>query len=158
VLPNGRVITLNNWSNAKFRLVPVGSGWGLGGQEIGEPVTGHRAAYTFRSVLTSRNYRGGQQEDVDNAVSLLAEVSDPGRFISRVARVSQREQVHPLPAHISFALEMALHEDVERRALEGELAELRSEWAMAEEIAAIADNMMLPATVDDSLQRLRQQR
>ena len=158
VLPNGRIITLTPWRNGKFRLVPVGSGWGLGGEEIGEPVTGHRAAYTFRSVLTSRNYRGGRQEDVDNAVSLLAQVSDPSRFISRVARVAEREHVHPLPAHISFALEMALHEDVERRALEGELRELRSEWAMAEEIAGIADDMMLPAGVEDTIQRFRSER
>ncbi len=158
VLPNGRVIRLNSWRNKKFRLVPVGAGWALGGEEVGEPVTGHRAAYTFRSVLTSRNFRGGRQEDVDNAVTLLAAVSDPSLFISRVARVAERERVHPLPIHISFALEMALHEDVERRALEGELAELRSEWALAEEIAGIADNMLLPTTVEDSLQRMRRER
>ena len=38
-----------------------------------------------------------------------------------------------------LALEMAAHEDAERRALEGELAELEAAWRDAEEIAAIAD-------------------
>lgn len=39
----------------------------------------------------------------------------------------------------ALALEMALHEAAERRALEGELAELESRWREAEEIARIAD-------------------
>jgi hypothetical protein len=36
---------------------------------------------------------------------------------------------------------MAANEDVERRALEGELAELEAAWREAEEIAAIADRL-----------------
>jgi hypothetical protein len=39
------------------------------------------------------------------------------------------------------ALEMALHEETERRALEGELAALEEMWRQAEEIAAIADRL-----------------
>lgn len=39
----------------------------------------------------------------------------------------------------ALALEMALNEDTERRALENELAELRTAWREAEEIAQIAD-------------------
>ena len=39
----------------------------------------------------------------------------------------------------ALALEMALQEDAERRALEGELAALRAAWREAEEIARIAD-------------------
>jgi hypothetical protein len=40
-----------------------------------------------------------------------------------------------------LALEMAAHEDNERRAMEGELAELAEAWREAEEIAEIADSM-----------------
>jgi hypothetical protein len=50
----------------------------------------------------------------------------------------------------SLALEMALHEETERRALEGELAVLEAAWREAEEIAAIAD--VLP---DDPMDRLK---
>jgi hypothetical protein len=39
------------------------------------------------------------------------------------------------------ALEMALHEETERRALEGELAALEEMWRQAEQIAAIADRL-----------------
>ena len=44
-----------------------------------------------------------------------------------------------LPQADRLALEMALHEESERRALEGELAALESAWREAEEIARIAD-------------------
>jgi hypothetical protein len=48
-----------------------------------------------------------------------------------------------LPLVDRLALEMAAHEDIERRALEGELATLAAAWAEAEEIAAIADGLLL---------------
>ena len=44
-----------------------------------------------------------------------------------------------LPREQRLALEMALHESTEQRALEGELAILEAAWREAEEIAAIAD-------------------
>lgn len=47
-----------------------------------------------------------------------------------------------------LALEMAAHEDAERRALEGELAELEAAWRDAEEIAAIADDLLPPPAPD----------
>lgn len=50
----------------------------------------------------------------------------------------------------ALALEMSLHEEAERQALEGELAALEAAWREAEEIAAIADT--LP---DDPLDRIR---
>jgi hypothetical protein len=43
-----------------------------------------------------------------------------------------------------LALEMAMHEEIERRAAEGELAELHTAWIEAEEIASIVDNMLTP--------------
>jgi hypothetical protein len=54
-----------------------------------------------------------------------------------------------------LALEMALHEDAERRALEGELAELERAWKDAEEIAAIADDMFVPGSVQRAFDRMR---
>ncbi|MBB4636821.1 hypothetical protein [Longimicrobium terrae] len=42
---------------------------------------------------------------------------------------------------ISLALEMALHEESERRAMEGELSALEAMWREAEQIAAIADRL-----------------
>ena len=61
------------------------------------------------------------------------------------------------PVH-RLALEMALHEDVERAALEGELEDLERAWRDAEEIAAIADDMFVPSGVRATLSRLRERR
>lgn len=47
----------------------------------------------------------------------------------------------PVPRYRTVALEMALHEDSERRALEGELRDLQRRWREAEEIARIADSL-----------------
>lgn len=50
---------------------------------------------------------------------------------------------------------MALHEEAERRALEGELAALELAWRDAEEIAAIADDLTVPDSVRTELDRLK---
>ena len=43
-----------------------------------------------------------------------------------------------------LALEMAVHEESERRAMEGELATLEKAWRDAEVIAAICDDDLTP--------------
>jgi hypothetical protein len=50
---------------------------------------------------------------------------------------------------------MALHEEAELRALQGELSELERAWRDAEEIAAIADNMLTPSSIQQTLDQLR---
>ena len=60
----------------------------------------------------------------------------------------ERTLLHVVPDVDRLALEMAANEDVERRALTGELAQLEEAWREAEEIAAIADHLFddeLPA-------------
>ena len=52
--------------------------------------------------------------------------------------------VRRLPKPTRLALEMALHEERERRALQGELKTLEAVWKQAEEIAAISDGLLLP--------------
>ncbi|HLM67972.1 MAG TPA: hypothetical protein VK358_10620 [Longimicrobium sp.] len=47
---------------------------------------------------------------------------------------------------VSLAVEMAVHDEMERQALEGELAGLEEAWRQAEQIAAIADR--LPDALD----------
>jgi hypothetical protein len=50
---------------------------------------------------------------------------------------------------------MSLHEEDERRALEGELFLLEDRWREAEEIAAIADDMFIPSGVSAMFSRLK---
>ena len=52
-----------------------------------------------------------------------------------------------------LALEMAVSEELERRALAGDAGVLSQRWRDAEEVAHIADNMFLPASVTDWLAR-----
>lgn len=61
-----------------------------------------------------------------------------------------------LPPSIRLALEMALHEADERRALDGELQALEDRWREAEEVAAIADSMFYPPSLDERLHSLRE--
>ncbi len=57
---------------------------------------------------------------------------------------------------VRLALEMALHEESERAALEGELAPLVAAWREAEEIAGIADGLLVPVGVQQRLDTLKQ--
>jgi len=54
-----------------------------------------------------------------------------------------------------LALEMALHEEAERAAMEGELQVLENAWREAEEIAAISDSLLLPSTVDKAFEAIK---
>ncbi len=55
--------------------------------------------------------------------------------------------LHRLPPPHRLALEMALHETYEELALDDELASLERAWQEAEEIAAIADDLLVPPNV-----------
>ncbi len=63
--------------------------------------------------------------------------------------------VNKMPQPTKLALEMALHEEQERRALQGELKELEAAWRQAEEIAAIADDLLLPEGTAEFLEENR---
>jgi hypothetical protein len=65
----------------------------------------------------------------------------------------QETPLYRLPPVDRLALEMAANEDVERRALLGELDELKAAWQEAEEIAAIADELF----ADDFLAEFKKQ-
>jgi hypothetical protein len=101
------------------------------------------------------NHKGATRSLVQDATRLLSDEGSAEAYLRRVAReggvLGKRKDLTPrvlAPAQ-ALALEMALHEETERRALEGELTLLESAWRDAEEIAAIAD-----ALPDDPLPRL----
>lgn len=53
---------------------------------------------------------------------------------------------------------MALHEEQERRALEGELWMLERAWREAEEIAAISDNLLVRKSAEAFIREHRNER
>ncbi|MDH5235848.1 MAG: hypothetical protein OEW77_12905, partial [Gemmatimonadota bacterium] len=73
-----------------------------------------------------------------------------------VDRKGRPKPVSALPAPTRLALEMALHEEAERRAIEGELAVLEAAWQEAEVIANISDNLLVPADVERQLEVLKE--
>jgi hypothetical protein len=64
--------------------------------------------------------------------------------------------LYALPRTLGLATEMAAHEEQERLALEGDVAQLEAAWREAEEIARIADDLLLPAEVEARLASLRE--
>ncbi len=64
---------------------------------------------------------------------------------------TNRGALFRLPRVQRLALEMALHETSERNALDSELATLERAWREAEEIAAIADGLLVPKHVAETI-------
>jgi hypothetical protein len=86
----------------------------------------------------------------------IERAGDPERYFGAAELEARKlgwgyQELWSMPQEIRFALEMAAHEDTERRAMEGELAELERRWRAAEEIAAIADRLAVPADVERKL-------
>jgi hypothetical protein len=78
-----------------------------------------------------------------------------GVFRRKQNRKAMKEGLFALPREQRLALEMALHEEVERRAMHGELTELEAAWRSAEEIAGISDSLLVPPTVDEQYEKLK---
>ncbi|TFG65572.1 MAG: hypothetical protein E4H28_03900 [Gemmatimonadales bacterium] len=71
------------------------------------------------------------------------------------AKYTRKGSLQALPSDMKLALEMATQEQAEREALEGELTVLAAAWQAAEEIAAIADNLFVPESVEEFIRRER---
>jgi len=111
-------------------------------------IYGDAARWTMGRGLVAVNARGARRRELQLALQVLEHAGSAERYLAAAAR--QRLRLHggselidndpaePNPI-AALALEMALHEETERRALEGELAALEAMWREAAEIAAIAD-------------------
>lgn len=127
---------------------------------------GEAAIRAAGAILPRLNRSGGSARNVQQAVKLLEDVPNIERlFVTAAASTNGGRAFHPVrnalksvPIEQRLALEMAAHEETERRALEGELHILEAAWRDAEEIAHIADDMFLPASVDEDLARLKRER
>ncbi|MDH3272624.1 MAG: hypothetical protein OEN56_14905 [Gemmatimonadota bacterium] len=113
-------------------------------------------------IMPKMNAMGGKERTVRDAVSQIEHHGHPDHFLSDLVKGDRFKDkkgvpgyVNKMPAPTKLALEMALHEEQERRALEGELWRLERAWEEAEEIAAISDDLLLPSDVGDGIERLR---
>jgi hypothetical protein len=114
-------------------------------------VGGADAEVLLAKAVALVNRRRTRRPQVLEAVGLLDGFPTPAEFVAWVAgeRLPLSKggfvQLDPLedPAVLNrrgaLALEMAVHDEQERRAMDGELPMLQAMWRHAEEIAAIAD-------------------
>ena len=121
---------------------------------------GRDAERVLGQLLPQVNRMGGTTLQVREAVSEIELAGDAARYFGHAARQASRlgiTALTDLPVEVRLALEMAAHEDAERRALEGELAELEQAWRDADEIAGIADEMLLSPEVERRLKEMREE-
>jgi hypothetical protein len=121
---------------------------------------GEQAMRAAAIILPHINADGAKRDQVQAAVKEIQTRLTADQLFINVAQLQYQRRTarDPLsiahaPAEIRLALEMATHEAQERRALEGELAELEAMWQEAEEIAGISDNLLLPSRVTDFFKR-----
>ncbi|HKS06055.1 MAG TPA: hypothetical protein VJR92_07050 [Gemmatimonadaceae bacterium] len=139
-------------------------------------LTGREAARVAAILIPKVNRYGGNRQMVADAVREIEASGGPDALVSRLAdagpafmeplKVTRRSRwngfrgfdkhgLYGLTRPQRLALEMSLHEEAERRALQGELQELERAWRDAEEIAGISDNMFVPQSVEERVKELK---
>lgn len=138
-------------------------------------LSGADAMRAAAQLLPAVNRFGGSKSSVSEAVSHLEHFGSPESTLRGIqnafgikgestAKRSKRGELelskapgvlHNIPVSQRLALEMALHEEQERRAMQGELAELEKEWRDAEDIARISDSMFDTPALEGKLAELR---
>ena len=168
---DGRTLKLNKDQMDKSKLLvdPASEEWTLAlKQKRGvEMLHGAEAMRIAGLLLPKMNYMAGSKQSVADAVDQIERTGDPMAFLERVPHdlslKDSREGVKPkkqglitnLSKPTKLALEMALHEEQERRALAGELIDLEMAWREAEEVAQIADNLLVSEEIEDDMARLK---
>lgn len=156
----GGVIKLKNQDLLGTRLRPADDEAGFKLQiRKGKRKVWYNGAEAHRlagAILPRINAMGGKEEAVKQAVERIETAGHPERFLEKTAKLDGYHDKKGVPGYINkmpnptkLALEMALHEEQERRALEGELWLLEQAWKEAEEIAEISDNLLLPEGTDE---------
>lgn len=128
-------------------------------------LTGDAARETLAKLLPRVNVGGAPASRVQDAVSLIESAGGAEGLLPWA--VSQRQQwaakqmigdtgdIGYIPKSARLAIEMAVHEERERLAMLGELAELERAWAQAEEVARMADQLLVPPAIESRLADLQ---
>jgi hypothetical protein len=133
--------------DAVWLEVPHDRGWSR--------IDGLAALQAAGMLLAGANRFGASSAQVSDAVSHVDACGDASSFLRTAAAMGGLRHgrltsllntwrglgTMRLSGTECLALEMALHEESERRALEGELALLEAAWRDAEEVAQIADSI-----------------
>ena len=137
------------------------TGWNWSGEGKNEQgrlqLYGADAMSTLRWAMPRANLGGARGHVIADGVKLMEEAGGPSSYpvwaAAQVRAWAARSSygdtgaVNVLPHAARLALEMAVNEESERQAMEGELAALERAWADAEEVAVIADSLLVPQNV-----------
>jgi hypothetical protein len=132
-------------------------------------LSGPTALRAAGRILPHVNEWGGSDAQVRQAVTMIEEARSPERFFSHIApekgevrgegAIFEKDVsvLRKLDPNVRLALEMAAHENSEQRALEGELSVLEAAWREAEEVASIADRLLIPERIEDLLRKFKRE-
>ncbi len=157
--PEGTLQPLRFSHVARLEIVasPIDSSWALrvAHSEGVTDFAGAQAVQVAGNLLSRLNHDGGSASQIREATRRIADAGDADRYIraSGALRAVRRRKnaifwdddvgVLGLTSTERIALEIAVHEDAERLAMQGELTALEEAWRDAEEIASIADSMFV---------------
>jgi len=116
--------------------------------QVGAMLEGSDAERALRHGLTYVNLKKGRKvkRKAEEAASVVERAGGPQELIATATRAEIA--VSTLKGAQGLALEMAVDEQAEVRDLE-------REWRRADEIAEIADNMLLPPSIEQELRDLK---
>lgn len=114
---------------------------------------GIEAMQAASTLLAGTNRYGAPVAQVQDAVRRVEEMGDAATYLRSASSLGDSRNIRltsvlnlwrglgtmRLSSTECLALEMSLHEESERRALEGELSLLEAAWREAEEVARVAD-------------------
>lgn len=115
----------------------------------GAQIEGTDAELALRAGLTFVNLKKGKRvkKKAEEAAGYVDRHGGPEQFIRLTTRIEK--SVGSLVGAEALALEMAVDE-------QAELRELERQWQQAEEIANIADGLLIDPGIDDQLRHLKQ--
>jgi hypothetical protein len=174
---DGRILKVRNENLQRSRFLlesaTDGEGWGVYVKHSSGEDTfyGEEAVRVTSLLLPKLNAMAGPKHVVQDAVERIEEAGNPERFLAtlpdkvraadskrygdRAVKEKKLGLVGKLPKPTKLALEMAVHEEQERRALEGELWLLEAAWREAEEIAGISDDLFVSESTEEFIERHR---
>jgi hypothetical protein len=172
-LKQSRILPASNSQGWELH-VRHAEGWRSGPSKNEETMVldGEEAIRTAGKLMARVNRSGGSKKNVELAVRRIESAGHPDRYLrdlsaearrlfdekaAQVGRKGRKSNVagalNQIPRDARLALEMATQEEAERAAMEGELSLLEAAWQQADEIAGIADNLLIPVEAEEFIER-----
>jgi hypothetical protein len=126
---------------------------------------GTKAIHATTVLLANTNRGGASSRAVQAAVDQIEQSKNAAGFLEMASRRNGWRALRPVSVLNNYrglgemnllaverlALEMSVHEETERRAIQGELKMLEAAWREAEEIAGICDGLLTPPQLGEWL-------